>query len=101
LREALVAPGVRLAFVFGSLAAGAENADSDIDLIVIGTVSLRQLSKLLSGVATRVGREINPHVFTAEEFVQRKKVRDHFVSTMLAAPKLFVIGDEHGLEAMG
>jgi DNA-binding transcriptional ArsR family regulator len=101
LREALAHPGIRLAFVFGSVAAGAEKAESDIDLMVIGAVSLRQLSKLLSGVSAKVGREINPHVFTVEEFVRRKKARDHFVGTVSGAPKLFVIGSEDELEAMG
>jgi predicted nucleotidyltransferase len=101
LREALVSPDIKLAFVFGSLAAGTESAESDIDLIVIGTISLRQLVKLLSGVAARLGREINPHVFTVEEFTRRKKAHDHFISTILAAPKLFVIGGEHELKAMG
>lgn len=100
LREALNSPNVELAFIFGSLAAGTEKAESDVDLIVIGTVSLRQLGKLLSGVAIQVGREINPHVFAPEEFVRRKKARDHFISTVLAAPKLFVIGNEDELTAM-
>jgi DNA-binding transcriptional ArsR family regulator len=100
LRESLDHPGIRLAFVFGSVAAGAEKAESDVDLMVIGAVSLRQLSKLLSGVSAKVGREINPHVFTAEEFVRRKKARDHFVSTVSGAPKLFVIGSEDELEAI-
>jgi predicted nucleotidyltransferase len=101
LREALASPDIKLAFVFGSVAAGAENAESDIDLIVIGSLSLRQLSRLLSGVATRVGREINPHVFAVEEFTRRMKARDHFISTVLAAPKLFVIGNEDELTTMG
>ncbi len=34
--------GIRLAFVFGSFAHGREQAHSDIDLLVIGTVTLRQ-----------------------------------------------------------
>lgn len=101
LREALASPDIKLAFVFGSVAAGAENAESDIDLIVIGSLSLRQLSRLLSGVAARVGREINPHVFAVEEFTRRIKARDHFISTVLAAPKLFVIGNEDELTTMG
>jgi len=45
--------GVRIAFVFGSIAQGREQAQSDIDLLVIGAVSLRQLTKLLSGVGVR------------------------------------------------
>lgn len=101
LRAALDSPDIRLAFVFGSVASGAETAESDIDLMVIGTVSLRRLSKLLSGLATRIGREINPHVFTVEEFAQRRQARDHFLSTVLAAPKLFVIGNEDELTRLG
>lgn len=100
LRAALMSPEIKLAFIFGSVAAGVEKAESDIDLLVIGTLGLRQLSKLLSGVATRVGREINPHVYTAEELTRRKKAGDHFLGRVLAAPKLFVIGNEYELTAM-
>lgn len=101
LRDALASAEIKLAFVFGSMAAGTEKAESDIDLIVIGDLSLRRLSKLLSGVALRVGREINPHVFTVEEFLQKKKTKDHFITSVLATPKLFVIGNEDELAAMG
>ncbi|MBS1810829.1 MAG: nucleotidyltransferase domain-containing protein [Acidobacteria bacterium] len=101
LRTALEPADIPLAFVFGSVAAGTEQAESDVDLIVIGTVSLRQLGKLLSGVTAQVGREINPHIFTLEEFTRRKKARDHFISTVLAAPKLFVKGNEDELVTMG
>src|SRR5215468_2273292 len=101
IREALASPDIKLAFVFGSVAASAEKAESDIDLIVIGSLSLRQLSRLLSGVAARVGREINPHVLTVEEFRRRMKARDHFVSTVMTAPKWFVIGNEDDLTTMG
>jgi DNA-binding transcriptional ArsR family regulator len=101
LREALNSTEIELAFVFGSVAAGAERAESDVDLMVIGKLSLRQLSKLLSGVATGIGREINPHIFTTGEFARRKKAHDHFIISVLAAPKLFVIGNENELAAMG
>ncbi len=101
LREALASSDIRVAFVFGSVAAGTEKAESDIDLMVIGSLSLRQLSRLLSGVGAQVGREINPHVFTPEEFAQRKQAGDHFISTVLASPKLFVIGGKRELAAMG
>ena len=101
LREALSCDGVQMAFVFGSLASGAERAHSDVDVMVIGAIGLRALGKRLSGVANKLGREINPHVMTAKEFVQRKASREHFISTVMAAPKLFVIGTEHELETMG
>jgi DNA-binding transcriptional ArsR family regulator len=101
LREVLSHPGIRSAFVFGSMARSNGKAGSDVDLMVIGTISLRQLGKVLSGVAMRLGREINPHVLAPEEFVKRRKTREHFITTVLSEPRLFVIGSEDELQAMG
>ena len=101
LRERLNDAEIQAAFVFGSLAAGTENASSDIDLMVIGSTGLRQIAKSLSGLGAELGREVNPHVLTVDEFLRRKAARDHFLTTVLAEPKLFVIGNEDELEAMG
>lgn len=101
LGKALTDPEVQLAFVFGSIARGETHAESDVDLMVIGSIGLRGLTKLLSGVAEVVGREINPHILTPEEFCERKRNKDHFVTSVLAAPMLFVKGTEHELAAMG
>lgn len=102
LREALdKKPGIRFAFVFGSIASGAERSASDIDLMIVGSVSLRQLSGWLAAAAEHVGREINPHVFTPQEFARRRKEDDHFLTSVLAAPKLFVLGSEDELAEMG
>jgi len=101
LRERLRHPGIQVAFVFGSVASGVEKPNSDVDLMVIGSTSLRQVGKLLSGLGAELGREVNPYVLTTEEFLNRKKKRDHFLTTVLGERKLFVIGSEHDLEAMG
>jgi DNA-binding transcriptional ArsR family regulator len=100
LRAALSDPGIQLAFVFGSVARGDACAASDVDLMVIGGTGLRKLATLLSGTAERIGREINPHLFTVEEFTRRKLKRDHLVSSVLGAPKLFIKGTEDELKAM-
>ena len=101
LSEALGEADIEVAFVFGSIASGTATASSDIDLMVIGPITLRQLGKRLSGLATKLGREINPHVLTGAEFARRQQARDHFLSTVLAAPKLFVIGGEYELAGLG
>ena len=101
IREALGEDSVRLAFVFGSVASGIETSERDIDLMVIGSISLRALVGRLAGVSGKVGRELNPSVMTEAEFRKRRRTGDHFVSTVLAAPKVFVIGDTDDLEAMG
>ena len=101
LSKALQDKAVALAFVFGSIARGETRAESDVDLMIIGSVGLRRLTALLSGVAEIVGREINPHILTPEEFCERKQARDHFLSSVLSSPRIFVKGSEHELETMG
>jgi DNA-binding transcriptional ArsR family regulator len=100
-KSALTREGVRVAFIFGSLANNREKGGSDVDLMAIGAVTLRDLSYLLSGVTEQIGREINPHTMSVEEFQRRKKKGDHFLSNVLKSPKLFVIGNEHDLATMG
>ncbi len=93
--------GIRVAFVFGSLAQGREQAHSDVDLFSVGTVTLRQLSKLLTAATEKLGREINPNVFTLEEFRRRKRIGEHFLKNVLVEPRIFIIGDEHELGTVG
>jgi predicted nucleotidyltransferase len=100
LAAALRDDAVRCAFVFGSVAAGTAGAGSDIDLFVVGSLGLRKTVSLLSGVAEQLGRELNPHVLTAAEFVDRIRRKEHFVSTVMSAPKLFVKGSADELSAM-
>jgi DNA-binding transcriptional ArsR family regulator len=101
LREVLDKEGVKIAYVFGSMASNQEGATSDVDLMVIGDVGLRTLSGWLSGVSEQIGREINPHVMNRAEFRKRKQSRDHFITRVLESEKLFIKGSEHDLEAMG
>jgi len=101
LKPALADKRIRVAFVFGSIARGEEKAGSDVDLMVIGQLGLQDLSRLLSGVEEKIGREINPHVLREEEFRKRVRAKEHFVSRVIEAPKIFIIGSHHELEAMG
>jgi uncharacterized protein len=101
LGTALRQPGVELAFVFGSLAREDARPESDVDLMVIGAIGLRAVTSLLSGVSETLGREINPHVLTREVFAQRQRANDHFISSVLAAPRLFIIGSENELTELG
>jgi len=101
LRAALADPAVRAAFVFGSAARGEMGAQSDVDLMVIGELGLRRVADLLAGVHDAVGREINPHVFTPAEYRRRLAEKDHFLNSVIGGPKLFVVGDENELAAMG
>ena len=101
LKSALTDKRIRVAFVFGSIAGGEEKAGSDVDLMVIGQLGLRDLSRLLSGIEEKIGREVNPHVLREEEFRKRIRAKEHFVSSIMETPKMFIIGSQRELEAMG
>jgi predicted nucleotidyltransferase/DNA-binding HxlR family transcriptional regulator len=101
LKPALRDKRIRTAFVFGSIAHGEETAGSDVDLMVIGELGLRDLSGLLSGIEEKIGREVNPHVFHEDEFRKHVRAREHFVMSVMESPKIFIIGSPDELEAMG
>ena len=94
-------PGIKCAFVFGSVARREEKSFSDVDLMVLGRITLRTLTGLLSGISDQTGREINPYVLTHEEFLRKKSSGDHFISRVQESPKIFIIGSEHELTAVG
>lgn len=92
---------IKIAFVFGSVARQEEKAISDVDLMVISDIGLRRLTGLLMDVSSKLGREINPHSLTEKEFIKRKKEKDHFLQQVLKSPKIFIVGKEDELSAMG
>ncbi len=100
LRTALTHQKIEWAFVFGSIARGEESAESDVDLLVIGDVGLREVTRLLSGIGEQIGREINPHVLPRAEFLKRKGEKQAFLLRVLTASKLFIVGDPHDFETM-
>jgi len=95
LADALKGAKVDYAFVFGSIAAGTETPESDIDLMVIGPTTHRQVASGMRRASETLAREINPHFFAGEEFFARLSERNHFLSDVVVKPKLFISGDEH------
>lgn len=90
-------PNIQFAFVFGSLARHEEKDKSDVDLMIIGEITMRQLTGLLSGISAQIGREINPYILTIREYLKRRNTKDHFLLQVLESPKIFVIGNENEL----
>jgi predicted nucleotidyltransferase len=101
LKEALDRPEIRIAFVFGSMAADQARPDSDLDLMVIGKLGLRKLAPELRRLATRIGRELNAQVMEPAEWSRRIQAGDHFLRQVMSGPKKFVIGNENDLKRLG
>ena len=81
---------IEVAFVFGSMASGRQTAGSDLDICVLGEVSLREIVKALSPVQETLQREINPVVMTPKKFSDQSRKKDRFVTRVLSEPMLFV-----------
>ena len=100
LRAALMpaADDIDVAFVFGSLAKGTADGGSDVDVMIIGEVSLARAATLLAPTQDTLGREVNPSVYPAPEFAHKAREGQHFVATVLREPRLYVMGDDDDLE---
>jgi len=102
LRQALepYADKIKAAFVFGSVAKGTDNAQSDIDLMVIEDgLNYSELYTALQNVEDRVRRKINPVFLTMNEWRRRSSQEGSFVKKLGAQPKLFVLGSKRDLHA--
>jgi predicted nucleotidyltransferase len=102
LRRALSAfeSRIEVSFVFGSVARGEETSLSDVDLLIVGNVGLRELASALQSCRRELGREVNPKVFGPDELAKRLASKDHFVLSVLSKPKLFVVGSQDGLDRL-
>ena len=89
LKDALRPYAVRIkeAFVFGSVAQGSDTQRSDVDLLVVGAVSLLQLSKLMLSVEQQIGRPIHLSLYGPQEW-RELVARDPVMRQIAKGPKL-------------
>ena len=88
-------------FIYGSEANGTARPDSDLDLFIVGSCSLLEVSEALLPAADLTNREVNPFLLTPEDFRQKCQCGDHFVHAVLNAPKIFLRGGRHELARLG
>jgi len=91
---------IKVAFVYGSFASNSVKAGSDVDLMVIGSCSFGEVVDAVGKTQDKLGREVNPSVYPADEFKKKVAAEHHFLKTVLAGSKIFLIGDEHELEGL-
>jgi predicted nucleotidyltransferase len=92
---------IQVAFIYGSIARGDEKPDSDVDLLVVGDVKLRDVVKALGNVREKVGREMNPSVYTLKEYRDKLAHGHHFLTSLKNEPKIFLIGSEDEFGKLG
>jgi len=70
---------------------------NDIDILIVGSVVLPELSQLIKTEESKRGREMNYTAMTEEEFDFRKRRRDPFILSILEGSRVMIIGDEEEL----
>ncbi len=74
-----------------------KQSGNDVEILIVGTVVLPELSQLVKAEEVRRGKELNYTVMTEEEFAFRKRRRDPFVLSILEGSRVMLIGDEEEL----
>ena len=103
LREALapLADRLQMAFVYGSVAKGSDTAASDIDLMLVtDDLTYPEVMAALHPLIERLGREINPTLYTPADLRKRIATGNSFITRVLAEPNTWLVGSENALAAL-
>lgn len=88
---------IEVALIFGSIASGKATESSDIDLLLVGEIDFSEAVKTLHPIQNILGREINPKVYNAREWLKENEENPAFIRELLAKPVINVIGGKDDL----
>jgi len=95
-----LAPAVRFAVLYGSVAKETDRATSDIDVLLVADgLALEDVYTAFQPAEQRLGRRVSPTVYTPEEFQRRRKARQPFLTKLLAGRHLVLLGSEDAIAA--
>lgn len=92
---------IKVAFVYGSVARHEETVQSDVDLMIVGSVTLEELIPTLERAQSLLGREVNATVYSLKEFCSKLDSQNHFLQSVLEDKKLFLVGSKDELGKVG
>jgi uncharacterized protein len=100
LRSAIAkfSEAIRWAAIYGSVARGDHQALSDVDLLIVGRVSMPDLLPMLRRVERQFSREVHVTRFSENEFTEKLRRQDHFVKSLLKGKLITIAGSPHELE---
>jgi len=97
---ASIADYIKIALIYGSIARGEEGLRSDIDLLVVGDIGFADVVVNLQAAQKILGREVNPTVYSLDEFRAKMRANHHFLTSVLKGPKIYLVGDENELRRL-
>ncbi|MBE5257846.1 MULTISPECIES: nucleotidyltransferase domain-containing protein [Serratia] len=96
LRHVLAGFGedIERAFIFGSVASGKATAASDIDVLIVGKLSFADVIQAVYPLQATLGREINPKLYSPEEWRAVLAENSAFIQDIMQKPQLWIAGDK-------
>ena len=89
---------IDVAFIYGSIASGSDTAGSDVDLMVISDhLSYSDLLENLAEVESKIGRSVNPTIYSTEEYQSRLMSNNNFITSLAHQPLILLIGTKHDI----
>ena len=88
---------VECAFIFGSVAKGTENSNSDVDLMLVGNINQDSLTTAISSLEGKIAREINYHIYSSQEIVKKIEEHDGFMTNIFLSPIIKLKGNPYDL----
>ncbi|MGM0415965.1 MAG: nucleotidyltransferase domain-containing protein [Thermodesulfobacteriota bacterium] len=86
---------VKVAFVYGSIAENTATVGSDVDVMFVSdTLTYADLLAAIPEMEQKIGRTINPVVYSMREFKDKLSNANNFITSVVQQPKVFLIGCE-------
>lgn len=83
--------GIKKAFIYGSFAYNKEQANSDIDLMIIGSAKEDNILDMINKLEDKFEREINYILISEKEYFEKIKNKDSFLKNILKGKNIELI----------
>lgn len=83
---------ITFAAIYGSVASGDTHARSDVDLLIVGDLSLADVVEAVSPLEEQLGREISVRLYPPDEYGIRRAGGDRFLARVMGRPMISLLG---------
>jgi len=83
---------VIFSFIYGSFVQKKQSTTSDIDIFIVGTPNEDKLMQKIDTLEKKLQREINYNIYPRQEFSQKLRKKDSFITNILRRPKIILKG---------
>jgi len=79
---------IAFAYIFGSHATNEQRSDSDVDLMIVGSLTRRRFSSALRSLEELLKRDVNAVFYEFEEYYDQLADEDSFVARVHDGPRI-------------